>query len=181
AALLDWQIEEIFDHGSAGAVIFGWTDPFYQDSCLIEDWGFGLVDAERRPKPSYYAVKRKFTDCVPFPPDRKWPKISVVVCAYNAAQTLEGCLNSLEKLQYPDYEVIVVNDGSTDATPIIAQRYPFRYISTANQGISAARNEGLKVAEGEIIAYIDSDADADPHWLHYLAVTYSNFNAAGVW
>jgi O-antigen biosynthesis protein len=180
AAFLDWQIEEIFDHGSAGAVIFGWTDPFYQDSCLIEEWGFGLVDAERRPKPSYYAVKQKFTDCVPFPPDRKWPKISVVVCAYNAAQTLEGCLNSLEKLQYPDYEVIVVNDGSTDATPSIAQRYPFRYISTANQGISAARNEGLKVARGEIVAYIDSDADADPHWLHYLAATYAKFEVDGV-
>ena len=180
ATFLDWQIEEIFDHGSAGAVIFGWTDPFYQDNCLVTDWGFGLVDVKRRPKPAYHVAQRRFTEEVPSPSNRNWPKISVVVCAYNAAQTLETCLASLQKLQYPDYEVIVVNDGSTDTTPEIAQRYPFRYISTANQGISAARNEGLKVAEGEIIAYIDSDADADPHWLHYLAVTYSKFDVAGV-
>jgi hypothetical protein len=43
AEFLDWQLEESFDHGLAGAVVFGWTDPFYQDNCLIEDWGFGLV------------------------------------------------------------------------------------------------------------------------------------------
>src|SRR4029453_1417898 len=48
ADFLDWQIEEIFDHGLAGAVVFGWTDPFYQDNTLIDDWGFGLVAADRR-------------------------------------------------------------------------------------------------------------------------------------
>jgi len=47
AVFLDWQIEEAFDHGLAGAVVFGWTDPFYQDNTLIDGWGFGLVDADR--------------------------------------------------------------------------------------------------------------------------------------
>lgn len=180
AAFLDWQIEEAFDHGLTGAVIFGWTDPFYQDNCLIEDWGFGLVDAERRPKPSYEVAQRRFTTSVPFSPERQWPKVSVVVAAYNAARTLEDCLTSLGKLRYPDYEVIVVNDGSTDASEVIARRFPFGCISTPNQGISAARNVGLQAATGEIVAYLDSDARADPDWLHYLAVTFMKFNVAGV-
>jgi GT2 family glycosyltransferase len=180
ASFLDWQTEEIFDHGLAGAVIFGWTDPFFQDNCLVQDWGFGLVDADRRPKPSYHVVQRRFSTSVPFPPDRHWPTVSVVVAAHNAARTLEDCLDSLLKLRYPNYEVIVVNDGSRDATQAIIERFPFRSITTANQGVSAARNEGLRAARGEIVAYIDSDAKADPDWLHYLATTFLESPVAGV-
>jgi GT2 family glycosyltransferase len=180
AAFLGWQIEEAFDHGVAGAVVFGWTDPFYQDNTLVEDWGFGLVDAIRWPKPSYEVVQRRFSTSVPFSPERPWPKVSVVVAAYNAAQTLEDCLSSLEKLRYSDYEVIVVNDGSQDATEAIVRRFPFRCICTPNQGISAARNVGMQAANGEIVAYLDSDARADPDWLRYLAVTFMKSDVAGV-
>lgn len=181
ANFLDWQIEEAFDHGLAGTVIFGWTDPFYQDHQLVTEWGFGLVDAERRPKLSYQAVQRRFTAPKPFLPQRKWPRMSVVVAARNAGQTLESCLESLTRLRYPDYEVIVVNDGSTDNTEEVADRFPqFTTISTPNQGVSAARNEGLRAATGEIVAYIDSDADADADWLTYLANTYLESDVAGV-
>jgi GT2 family glycosyltransferase len=180
AVFLDWQIEETFDHGLAGAVVFGWTDPFYQDNTLIDSWAFGLVDADRRPKPSYEAVQRRFSMSVPFSCDRRWPKISVVVAACNAARTLEDCLSSLKNLHYPDFEVIVVNDGSRDATEEIARQFPFRCISTPNQGISAARNVGMQAATGEIVAYLDSDARADVDWLRYLAVTFMKFDVAGV-
>ncbi len=180
ANFLDWQIEESFEHGLAGTVIFGWTDPFYQDGCLVTEWGFGLVDAERRPKPSYEVVQQRFTTSIPFSPNRQWPKVSVVVAAHNAARTLEDCLDSLRRLRYPDYEVIVVNDGSTDKTEDIMRRFPFKNITTRNQGVSGARNVGLRAATGEIVAYIDSDAKADPDWLNYLAATYSEFNVAGV-
>jgi GT2 family glycosyltransferase len=181
AEFLDWQIQEAFDHGLAGAVVFGWTDPFFQDNQLITDWGFGLVDADRRPKPAYWAVKHRFTTATPFAPERRWPWVSVVVAAHNAGRTLESCLASLTRLRYPNYEAIVVNDGSTDDTESIMRRYPqFRGITTLNQGVSAARNEGLRVASGEIVAYIDSDADADPDWLSYLATTYLEFDVVGV-
>jgi O-antigen biosynthesis protein len=180
AAFLDWQIEEVFDHGLAGAVVFGWTDPFFQDGGLVTEWGFGLVDAERRPKPSYETVRRRFTTGVPFPAERQWPKVSVIVAAHNSARTLEDCLDSIQKLRYPDYEVIVVNDGSTDATEAIMNRFPFRNITTPNQGVGGARNVGLREATGEIVAYIDSDARADPDWLRYLATTFLKFDVAGV-
>jgi len=181
AKFLDWQIEEAFDHGLAGAVVFGWTDPFFQDDMLISDWEFGLVDAERRPKPSYWAAKNRFSTPTPFSSQRRWPRVSVVVAAYNAARTLDSCLDALTRLAYPDYEVIVVNDGSIDDTEAVMRRYPqFKGITTPNQGVSAARNEGLRAATGDIVAYIDSDADADPDWLHYLATTYMKGDVVGV-
>jgi O-antigen biosynthesis protein len=180
ATFLDWQLREIFDHGLAGGIVFGWTDPFFQDNCLIDEWGFGLVDARRRPKPSYAVARRHFTSSVPISPERRWPRISVVVATYNAARTLDDCLASLRTLRYPDYEVIVVNDGSTDDSQSIIERYPFRAITTENHGVSAARNEGLRAATGEIVAYIDSDARADPDWLAYLATTYLESDVVGV-
>ena len=60
-------------------------------------------------------------------------------------------LGEFVKLDYPNYEVIVINDGSTDATAQIAQSYGFRVITTENWGLSSARNAGLKAATGEIV------------------------------
>jgi O-antigen biosynthesis protein len=95
------------------------------------------------------------------------PLISVVVCAYNAADTLEGCLRSLADLPYPRYEVVVVDDGSTDDTADIARRFgSVRLVEQGtNQGLSAARNRGAHEARGEIVAYLDADAEALPDWL----------------
>ena len=85
---------------------------------------------------------------------------------------MEPCLASLETLDYPDYEVIVVNDGSTDCTLEIAERFPYcRIISQENKGLSVARNVGAEAATGEIVAYTDSDCVADPDWLTYLVAT----------
>jgi glycosyltransferase involved in cell wall biosynthesis len=181
AEFLRWQMEEAFDHGLAGVVVFGWTDPFFQDGCLVDEWGFGLVDAQRRPKPSYEVIRDRFTNGGPFATGRSWPKISVVVALHNAEKTLDHCLNSLTRLDYRNYEVIVVNDGSTDQSQSIIESYPFRSITIERQaGVSNARNRGLHAATGEVVAYIDSDAYADPHWLRYLAATLQEADFAGV-
>ncbi len=79
--------------------------------------------------------------------------ISVVVCAYNAERTMEPCLQSLVDCPYPNYEVIVVNDGSTDKTGEISHRYEggrIRVIDQPNMGLSAARNVGIEAAKGSI-------------------------------
>ncbi len=168
ARILSWQIRTAFEMGAAGTFVFAWTDEWFTGGHLIEDWSFGVVDRERRPKPAFAAVQARYLGPIP-PQLPRYPRVSVVVCSYNAERTMEDCLVSLEKLNYPDYEVIVVNDGSTDRTLEIAQRFPYcRIISQPNKGLSVARNVGAEAATGEIVAYTDSDCVADPDWLTYL-------------
>ena len=106
----------------------------------------------------------------PYFPLPRSPRVSVVVASYNGERTLKACLDSLERLNYPDYEVILVDDGSTDATRQIALAHPnVRYFRhEKNLGLSVARNTGIAAATGEIIAFTDSDCRADEDWLYYL-------------
>jgi GT2 family glycosyltransferase len=181
ASTLDWQIRTAFAAGCAGSFVFAWTDEWYRGGSAIEDWDFGLTSRARAPKPALTTVSKAYRD-VPFPsdPSLAYPRISVVVCSYNGQRTLRDCLEGMLKLDYPDFEIIVVNDGSTDLTASIASEYAVRVITTANQGLSKARNVGMMAATGEIIAYIDDDARPDPQWLTYLAYTFLNSEHAGV-
>jgi O-antigen biosynthesis protein len=181
ARILSWQIRAAFDMGVAGTFVFAWTDEWFTGGHLIEDWTFGVVDRDRHPKPAFAAVTERFKGPIP-PAQPRYPRVSVVVCSYNAERTMEPCLASLEKLTYPDYEVIVVNDGSTDGTLAIAERFPYcKIISQPNKGLSVARNVGAEAATGEIVAYTDSDCVADPDWLTYLVakMEMSNLVACG--
>jgi cellulose synthase/poly-beta-1,6-N-acetylglucosamine synthase-like glycosyltransferase len=179
AQALEWQLRTTFAPGCAGAFIFSWTDEWHRAGAEVEDWAFGITARDRRPKPALTSVREAFTK-VPFAKELPWPKTSVIVCTFNGSRTLSKCLESLLRLDYPNYEVIVVNDGSTDTTAKIASNYGFRVITTENRGLSSARNTGLKAATGEIVAYIDDDAHADPHWLRYLASTFMNTQHVGV-
>ena len=97
-----------------------------------------------------------------FPAEVDWPRISVVVCTYNGARTLRETLEGCLELDYPDYELIVVDDGSTDGSGALAEEYGATVIRTSNRGLSAARNTGLDAATGAIVAYLDDDARPDP-------------------
>jgi O-antigen biosynthesis protein len=179
ARTLDWQIRTAFTAGCAGAFAYAWTDEWFSAGAAVKDWDFGLTRRDRSPKPALAAVRRAFAD-VPVPADLPWPRISVVVCTYNGERTIGDCLEGLLELEYPDFEVIVVDDGSTDATAEIARRHGFSPITTANHGLSSARNLGMEVATGEIVAYIDDDARPDPHWLTYLALVFMRTGHVGV-
>lgn len=179
AETLSWQVRTCFAAGCAGAFVFAWTDEWWRGGYDIDDWDFGLVSRDRVPKPALAAVSRSFAE-VPFPPDLEWPRISVVVCTYNGARVIRDCMEGLMRLEYPDFEVIVVSDGSTDQTAQIVSEYPFRLISTENHGLSSARNTGMLAATGEIVAYTDDDARPDPHWLQYLAHSFKKYGFAGV-
>src|SRR6266851_1011993 len=126
---LDWQIRTVFANGCAGAFAFAWTDEWHRGGFDIEDWDFGLVTRERQPKQALSAVRKAFS-AAPFASDIKWPRISVVVCSYNGARTIRECFEGLHNLDYPNYEVIVVNDGSKDRTAAITKEYGFRLINT---------------------------------------------------
>lgn len=167
--ILRWQIEHTFRGGLAGTVVFSFTDDWFKEGRPVEDWQMGITTADRQPKESFRVVQEMF-HAAPYFPLARHPKVSVVVASYNADRTLATCLESLERLNYPDYEIILVDDGSTDTTAQIAAHHPrVRFIQhDRNRGLSVARNTGIAVAEGEIVAFTDADCRADEDWLYYL-------------
>ena len=172
ALSLYWQVRTAFAGGCAGAFVFSWTDEWHRGGYDVEDWDFGLTDRERNPKPALESARQAFSE-LPFPTRIGWPKFSVVVCTHNGAATLEDCLDGVTSLRYPSYEVIVVDDGSTDGTAEIAARYDVRLVRTENRGLGSARNAGLEVSGGELVAYIDDDALPDADWLTHLAYAFT--------
>ncbi|HEU0011072.1 MAG TPA: glycosyltransferase [Verrucomicrobiae bacterium] len=195
AAVLDWQVRTAFAAGCGGLFVYAWTDQWFRGGAEVHDWKFGLTDLERRPKPALATVRAAFAE-VPFPASLGWPKVSVIVCTRNGARTVRDTFEGLRKLEYPDFEVIVVNDGSSDGTALLARQYGFPVIDTSsrglrsaapgeengrdwvitqpNRGLANARNLGLEAATGKIVAYIDDDAYPDPHWLSYLVAAFLN-------
>ena len=100
-------------------------------------------------------------------------KISVIITAYNVEKYIGNVLNALRYQTYKNLEIIVVNDGSKDNTHNIIEEYKKNdarivYIKTENQGVSLARNEGLKIATGEYIAFLDGDDVVDTKYFEIL-------------
>ena len=179
--MLAWQIELAFRAGLAGAVVFSFTDDWHHGGRQIEDWRMGLTTGARELKESFRVVQKMFCAAPHFPLSHH-PKVSIVVASYNADHTLKACLESLGKLNYPDYEIVLVDDGSTDTTPQMARQFPrVRYFRhDQNRGLSAARNTGIAAAESEIIAFTDADCRADEDWLFYLVGDLQNSGFAGM-
>ena len=181
AELLGMHLEEVFRAGLAGTCVFSYTDDWFTGGHPITDWAFGLVRRDRSPKPAFERVAAVYGRRDPLPALARYPKVSVVVCSYNGSKTLDGCLRSLQKLNYPDYEVILVDDGSSDSVPAIAARHSYvRYFRQANKGLSVARNVGMELAAGEVIAYTDDDCFADEDWLYFLVAKLLESEASGV-
>ncbi len=91
-------------------------------------------------------------------PDFTYSKVSVIIPAYNSARFLSEAIESVLGQSYPVFEVIVVDDGSTDKTKEICSKYPnIKYIYQSNQGVSAARNLGVQISQGAYLLFLDSD------------------------
>ena len=184
AEMLGWHMDSVVKCGLAGTIFFTWTDEWFTGGQEISDWAFGIVTREREPKKSFFLLREKLGQdnaALPHRPLPSYPFVSIIVCSFNGAKTLAECLESLGRIDYPNYEVILVDDGSTDNTPEIAARFPaVRYVHQTNHGLSHARNHGAAIAKGEIFAYTDSDCMADPDWLYYLLSTLLGGNYAGV-
>jgi GT2 family glycosyltransferase len=186
ASITAMHLRAAFAEGACGAVAYSWTDEWWRGGRAVDDWAFGLVDEARQPKPALAAVAGVFAEA-PFPAsDRaRWPTVSVVVCAHNAEDTIDDCLSSLASLNYPTFDVVVINDGSTDATASIVRRHAschgrLRVIDLPKGGLSAARNAGLAAATGEVVAYTDADVRVDPDWLAYLVQPLLSSDVSGV-
>ncbi len=95
---------------------------------------------------------------------------SVIIPVYNSEKSLDRCLQSVLNQSFEDYEVVIVDDGSSDGSSAICRRYAeadarIRYIRQENGGVSSARNHGIQEAEGEFLVFLDSD---DCYWPAYL-------------
>ncbi|MBN1441355.1 MAG: glycosyltransferase family 2 protein, partial [Planctomycetes bacterium] len=102
------------------------------------------------------------------------PFISVIVPARNASATLPGCLLALRAQSYPRdrFEVIVVDDGSTDNTAAVAAKFWARVISIPPSGPAVARNRGVKESKGEILLFTDADCAPTPGWISRLVSAF---------
>jgi len=108
--------------------------------------------------------------------------LSIIIPVYNVEQYLEECLDSVFRIRDIDYEVIILNDGSTDNSLSIINRYSAKrsnvsIISRENRGLSYSRNEGLLKAQGEYVHFLDSDDKIDPHIFAKLFKKGSKINA----
>jgi glycosyltransferase involved in cell wall biosynthesis len=110
------------------------------------------------------------------------PSMSVVICTREHPDVLERQLASVAKLEYPNFEVIVVDNApKSDATKRVCDKFPFvRHVLDPRPGLDYARNTGWQVARNDIIAYTDDDAVVDPHWLTALAANYADPKVACV-
>lgn len=101
-------------------------------------------------------------------------KISLITCVYNTEKYLRRCLESIRKQRYHDFEVIIINDGSTDNSQKIINEYVeidsrFRSIEQVNLGQAIARNKGISEAKGEYIVFVDSDDEVKDTYLSSLS------------
>jgi glycosyltransferase involved in cell wall biosynthesis len=108
-------------------------------------------------------------------------KLSLIVLAYNEEAVLPLCLDAIANQTIKPYEVIVVNNNSTDATERIAQSYPFvKVVNETTQGMIAARNKGFSEAKGNLLGRIDADTVIGPHWVERVLNDFTKFEIDGL-
>ncbi len=102
------------------------------------------------------------------------PKYSIIIPVYNVEKYLKKCLDSVVKQTFKDYEIIIVNDGTKDNSMDIAKDYDATIIYQENQGLSAARNTGVRYAKGEYLIFLDSDDYWEPKLLEEIEKSMDN-------
>jgi len=126
ADVLSWHLESVVRGGAAGTIFFAWTDEWFTGGHDITDWAFGLVTRDREPKKAFYALQ-KYLRCDGSITERvkleRYPRTSVIVCSYNGGKTLRDCLESLDEVIYPAFEIVLVDDGSKDDSQAIVRAW----------------------------------------------------------
>ena len=110
------------------------------------------------------------------------PLVSIILPVYTQEQTIEQCIQSLLTQDYPRKELIIVDDGSTDGTPKIIEKYKglAKVVRTVHSGRSSARNVGLRNSSGEIVFFAEADAIYDQNFLKKVAKRFENPHVGGV-
>ena len=178
AALLPAALRMSRKAGLCGITLYAWSDHWFNNGRTMDDWSFGLLRRDGSAKPALSALHS--TD-LPDPLPKNPPRFSVIVCTRNGENRLADCLSACRALDYPDFEIIVINDGSTDRTPtLLDQIENIRVFHLEPCGLSAARDHGAEQATGEILAFTDDDCCPDEQWLTWLARAYSEGDYAAI-
>ena len=107
-------------------------------------------------------------------------RVSVVVPTRNRCKDLNRCLGALLKQTYRDFEIVVIDNGSTDQTPGLLQKYPAKVIRTETKNLAHVFNLGWKNASGDVIAFLNDDAEPLPNWLEKSVETFKFSAEAGI-
>ena len=178
ATLLPAALKSTRAAGLAGATLYAWSDQWLNNGRIMDDWSFGLLRRDGSEKPVLPALRNLE---LPSPLPKNPPRFSVIICTRNGADRIEACLEACRNIDYPDFEIIVVNDGSTDGTAkLLDQQEEIRVFHLEPSGLSAARNHGAEKATGEILAFTDDDCQPDEQWLTWLARAYSESDHAAI-
>ncbi|HBE6354991.1 TPA: glycosyltransferase family 2 protein, partial [Escherichia coli] len=99
-----------------------------------------------------------------------YPLVSIIIPTYNSSDYITETLTKLEKQTYPNFEIVIVNDGSKDNTSNVLREYVLTHsrliiINKENGGVSSARNTGIRKAQGQFICFMDDDDEIDPNYL----------------
>lgn len=178
-----------------------YVDARYERLFMVVSWGYrpiAFVQLPNRP-PHLFEPQRLKSELLSIVGWRLWelnlgeplddlrhsqpelPPISVVVCTRDRAVTLARCLNALEQVDYPLFEVVVVDNASvTGDTARAVSKYNARYVREERPGLDWARNRGIKESIYNLIAFIDDDAYATPGWLRGVAHAFANTDVMAV-
>ena len=107
------------------------------------------------------------------------PFVSVIIPVKNSAVIIRSCLDSVLALNYPRFEVIVVDNDSNDGTANIISEYPVKLVIETESGAYQARNKGISQAQGEIITFTDADCIVDKNWLTEIVSCFNNDEVGG--
>ncbi len=184
AEILSWHVQACCRSGVAGTTVYAFSDRWYRGGREILEWDFGLLRRDGSRKLAFDRLQTAWSG-IKSPADgigrESGLSFSVIVCTYRGGLTLAECLLSLTKINYPDYEVLLINDGADEGVAEITKGFPsIRYIEMDHGGLSAARNLGAHEATGDVLVYTDDDCTADEQWLLYLAEGFAEGDFAAM-
>lgn len=107
-------------------------------------------------------------------------RISIVIATYNRDRDLRECLSSIYDSKIEPYEVIVVDSNSSDDTKKLKVCFPIKFVSIDERNRQCARNVGISIASGDVVAFLDDDVVVDKNWLNYIAKPYVDNSIGGV-
>ena len=158
-----------------GWIYFGKTDDAFISAQKIEE----LI----KHKVGYPMIREMLIDSVNVQQkeNHKQEPISVIICTRNRLSLLKNCLHAIMNLDYPDYEIIVVDNApSNEETYEYVSTLPIKYVREIRPGLDWARNKGINEAKNSIVAFTDDDALVDKQWLHEISKVFTNNEAMAV-